>query len=288
METIELKQITNADKLLRTTPPDDHGARVISKASKLTINGECVGIYLNISASEVSAMRKVARSTKFAKSSRSGKGLPTQSSVFGALPRTPHRTDFCRFSQQSTKEQNNFASAFNYSERIAEIYKEHLPEAYEYNLKLLREGVHADWRPNDTPFTTCNFNINHAIKYHRDNGNFKGVFSNVLILKDGVTGGQLVFPELGIAFEQADGALGIFDGQKWIHGVTALQKTNPNGYRASIVYYALSGMKNCYPYKEETARFKKLRVEKEEQRAKGNPNLRKQYAKFLAEKSAGA
>ena len=167
-------------------------------------------------------------------------------------------------------------AAFNYSERIAAIYQEHLPEAYAYNLRLLRENVHADWRPNDTPFTTCNFNINHAIKYHRDSGNFKGVFSNVLILKDGIEGGQLVFPELGIAFEQADGALGIFDGQKWVHGVTALQKLKPSGYRASIVYYALSGMKNCYPYKEETARFKKLRVEKEERRARGSLELRAQ------------
>jgi hypothetical protein len=242
---------------------------------------------LNLAASEIAAMRRVARSTKFSAGGRVRRGLPTQSSVFGSLPRNALRTDFCRFSQQSSKERENFASAFNYSERIAAIYKEHLPEAYEYNLKLLRENVHADWRPNETPFTTCNFNINHAIKYHRDNGNFRGVFSNVLILKDGVAGGQLVFPELGIAFEQADGALGIFDGQKWIHGVTNLQKKRPDGYRASIVYYALSGMKNCYPYKEETARFKKLRVKKEEERAGGNQKLKETYAKFLAEKSAG-
>jgi hypothetical protein len=163
-----------------------------------------------------------------------------------------------------------------------------LPEAYDYNLKRIRESVHADWRPTNTPFTTCNFNVNHAIKYHRDSGNFKGVFSNVLILKDGIAGGQLVFPELGIAFEQADGALGIFDGQKWIHGVTALQKTKPNGYRASIVYYALSGMKDCYPYKEEVARYKKIRVVKEDDAALGNPKLRSQIGKNNDKKSAGA
>lgn len=286
METIELEQLANCDHLLRTTPPDSHGMRVISRDSKLFVGRECVGIYVTIPQNEISTMRQIARSTVFTSSARSA-GLPTQSSIFGALPRVPNRVDFCRFSSQSGREQNNFASAFNYSERIADIYKEHLPDAYEYNVKLLRENVHADWRPNETPFTTCNFNINHAIKYHRDNGNFRGVLSNVLILKDGVAGGQLVFPELGIAFEQADGALGIFDGQKWIHGVTNLQKKRPDGYRASIVYYALSGMKNCYPYKEETARFKKLRVLKEEDRAKGNPKLRQQYAKFLAEKSAG-
>ena len=281
METIELKQVANADKLLRTTPPDDHGSRLIKHDSKLVIGGECVGIYVNLPASEVAEMRDVARSTKFVATARARHGLPTQSSVFGSLPRVPIRVDFCRFSQQSTKEQRNFMAAFNYSERIAAIYQEHLPEAYAYNLRLLRENVHADWRPNDTPFTTCNFNINHAIKYHRDSGNFKGVFSNVLILKDGIEGGQLVFPELGIAFEQADGALGIFDGQKWVHGVTALQKLKPSGYRASIVYYALSGMKNCYPYKDETARFKKLRVEKEERRARGSHELRAQ-AKWIS------
>lgn len=276
METIELKQVANADKLLRTTPPDDHGARLITRDSKLVIGGECVGIYVNLETECLSEMKRVARTTKLSFSHRFNSGVPTASSVFGALPRSPFRKDFCRFSRISANEPVNFAAAFNYSERIAAIYQEHLKEAYDYNLRLIRESVHADWRPTDTPFTTCNFNVNHAIKYHRDSGNFKGVFSNVLILKDGVTGGQLVFPELGIAFEQANGALGIFDGQKWIHGVTALQKTKPTGYRASIVYYALSGMKDCYPYKEEVARYKKIRVLKEDEAANGNPKLRRQ------------
>jgi hypothetical protein len=119
METIELKQVANADKLLRTTPPDDHGSRLIKHDSKLVIGGECVGIYVNLDTDCLKEMKRVARTTKLSFSHRFNSGVPTASSVFGAVPRSPFRKDFCRFSRISANEPRNFATAFNYSERIA-------------------------------------------------------------------------------------------------------------------------------------------------------------------------
>ena len=172
------------------------------------------------------------------------------------------RVDFCRFSVSSKNEHKYFETSFKFAEYIDELYKAHLPEAREFNQEAIASTVHSDWRVNDTPFTTCNFNVNHAIKYHRDSGNFKDVFSNVLILKSGITGGELVFPEFGVAFEQSDCALGIFDGQHWVHGVMPIERQKADSYRASIVFYALAGMKNCYPYKAELERFKTKRTER--------------------------
>jgi hypothetical protein len=189
------------------------------------------------------------------------------------------RNDKCRFSKQTQEERKNFLDSFAFANHVAETYKAHLPDAYEFNRRVIAENINADWLPNDSPFTTCNFNINHAIKHHRDTGNFKNIFSNVLILKEGVIGGYLVFPELGIAFEQSDGALGIFDGQKWMHGVMPLSKVSKGGYRASIVFYALDGMKKCYPYKAEAERFAKIKTTRAQQRATGNAALRKMVGK---------
>tara|TARA_R110000822_G_scaffold299976_1_gene423192 strand:- start:41 stop:877 length:837 start_codon:yes stop_codon:yes gene_type:complete len=273
METITLSPPINAEKLIKTTPQRSHYSTLIREDTRLIVDGKVIAIYVKLPKSACAEMRGIARNTKFTRTARLH-GIPTQSTVYGSLPRTPMRVDFCRFSVSSKNERKFFETSFKFSEYIDELYKEHLPEARAFNQDAIESTVHPDWRVNNTPFTTCNFNVNHAIKYHRDSGNFKGVFSNVLILKSGITGGELVFPEFGVAFEQSDCALGIFDGQHWMHGVMPIERQKADSYRASIVFYALAGMKNCYPYKAELERFKSKRTERENQRAQGNPKLK--------------
>lgn len=278
MKQIEITKIINCESLLRTIPTADQFDTLVSEDCTIFYQGKPVALYVNTPKGLLGKMRQIAKTTKFAKTARTW-GLPTQSSVFGSLPRNPLRNDKCRFSKQTQEERKNFIDSFAFANHVAKVYRQHLPEAYEFNRRVITENISADWLPNDSPFTTCNFNINHAIKHHRDTGNFKNIFSNVLILKEGVVGGYLVFPELKIALEQSDGALGIFDGQKWMHGVTPLSRIAKNGYRASIVFYALDGMKKCYPYKEEAERFAKVKTTRAQQRATGNAALRKMVGK---------
>ena len=273
METINLPPPINAEALLKTTPQRSQYSTLIRGDTRLVADGKVIAIYVKLPKEACAEMRHIARTTKFTSTARVS-GLPTQSTIYGSLPRTAVRVDYCRFSASSKKERSYFEASFKFAEYIDELYKAHLPEAREFNKQAIESTVHSDWRVNDTPFTTCNFNVNHAIKHHRDAGNFKNVFSNVLILKEGITGGELVFPEFGIAFEQADCALGIFDGQHWMHGVMPIERQQADGYRASIVFYALAGMKNCYPYKAELERFKNKRTEREKQRATGNQHLK--------------
>jgi hypothetical protein len=273
METINLPPPINVEGLLKTTPQRTQYTTLIRENTRLVAGGKVIAIYVKLPKSTCVEMRNIARTTKFTSTARVS-GLPTQSTIYGSLPRTAVRVDYCRFSASSKKERKYFETSFKFAEYIDDLYKEHLPEAREFNQQAIASTVHSDWRVNDTPFTTCNFNVNHAIKYHRDSGNFKDVFSNVLILKSGITGGELVFPEFGIAFEQSDCALGIFDGQHWMHGVMPIERQRADSYRASIVFYALAGMKNCYPYKKEIERFKATRTAREDQRAKGNPRLK--------------
>ena len=110
----------------------------------------------------------------------------------------------------------------------------------------------------------------HAIKYHKDAGNIKGSFSNVLILKEHCTGGELVLPDYRIALEQSDGALCIFKGQEEIHGVMPLKPYREDFYRASIVYYTLAQLQHCYPYKEEVTR---LNIKKRERAVKRSKDI---------------
>jgi hypothetical protein len=267
MKTFELVKIKNCDDLIKQTPDKSHYEKLISEDTIFTKNGKKVGIYIKISHPLINEIRKASLETKYVKTYRTN-ALPTQSSVFGSLPRVAVRNDYCRYSAQTKSEKKNAQRLFTFMEVLTNIYKEHLPKQFEHDVKVISENVNGDYILKDKqPFATANINVNHAIKYHKDTGNFRGNLSNVLILKDGILGGELVFPEYGFALSQDDCYLAIFDGQNEIHGVMPIFKTKENPYRASIVYYTLENMKHCYPFKMEVERLQKLSTERARKRA---------------------
>ena len=258
MKTFELTKIKSCDNLIKQTPTKNDYNLVINEDTLFTKNGVNAGLYIKINKEHLKAIRQASLETKYLKSSRT-RGVQTQSSIFGSLPRIARRNDYCRFSAQTKNEKENANILFSFLPYLTEIYKTYLPTQHEHDLKVIQENVNSDYLIKDkTPFTTANINVNHAIKYHRDTGNFKKNLSNVLILKDGIVGGELVFPEYGFALSQEDGFLAIFDGQSEIHGVMPIIKTKENPYRASIVYYTLENMKHCYPFKMEVERLQNL------------------------------
>ena len=258
MKTFELTKIKSCDNLIKQTPTKNDYNLVINEDTLFTKNGINVGLYLKIDSKQLQGIRAASLNTKYVKTYRTN-ALPTQSSVFGSLPRAVLRNDYCRFSAQTKNEKTNANILFSFLPYLTEIYKSYLPAQYEHDLKVISENVNTDYVIKEQePITTANINVNHAIKYHRDTGNFKKNLSNVLILKDGIVGGELVFPEYGFALSQEDGYLAIFDGQSEIHGVMPIIKTKENPYRASIVYYTLENMKHCYPFKMEVARLQNL------------------------------
>lgn len=268
MKRYNLTKHQDSTALLKTTPTKEHYDTVIKEDTAFYLDDICIGIYVNVGKELLSYVREAVKDTKYVETYRANT-LPTKSSVFGALPRVAMRNDFCRFSNKTSEEKGNTNKLFTFQETLCKIYKEHLPELYEYDLQKARETVNDDYRLIDTPYTTANINVNHAIKYHRDSGNIKNSYSNVLILKEYCTGGELVLPEYRIALEQSDGALCIFSGQKEIHGVMPIKPYKENFYRASIVYYTMAQLEHCYPYKEEVSR---LNIKKRERAVKRMEN----------------
>lgn len=258
MNTFELNKIKSGDSLLKQTPKKEDYSLIINQDTLFTKNGVNVGLYIKISKEQSNLIRAASLNTKYIKGSRV-RGIQTQSSIFGSLPRIARRNDYCRFSSQTKSEKSNTSIIFSFLPHLIEIYKKHLPKQYDRDIEIINENVIDDYiLQKKAPFTTANINVNHAIKYHRDTGNFKGNLSNVLILRDGIEGGQLVFPEYGFALAQEDSYLAIFDGQSEIHGVMPIIKTKENPYRASIVYYTLENMKHCYPFKMELERLQNV------------------------------
>jgi len=268
MKIYDLKKINDCTHLLGQTPIKNEYDTLISEDTKFILGGECIGVYINLPKNILRPLREATLSTKYVETYRTNKALPTKSSVFGALPRIAVRNDFCRFSNKTFEEKENMKKLMSFQKILCEVYKEHLPSLFEKDIEFVRKNIDDDYRLVDTPYTTVNINVNHAIKHHKDNGNIKGSYSNVLILKENCLGGELVLPEYRIALEQSDGALCIFRGQEEIHGVMPLTPLNKEFYRASIVYYTMAQLKHCYPYKEEVTRLNMKKRERAVKRAK--------------------
>lgn len=235
----------------------------IDEDVELYFDGKKAGVYKILDPEIVRPFEKIVKETKFAKSSRLG-GLPTQSATYGALPRIPMRNDYCRFTTNSTERKDLLIEGFKFSKVLDEIYIEHFPDLYEKHKQEVEAEVEKDWLVmKGSPHTNIYININHAMKYHRDRANWKDVMSNVMILKEGVEGGHLVFPEYKLVLSQSNGALGIFDGQNVLHGVSPIKMEKEDGHRASVVFFSASGLKHCYPFQEELERYEKKRTEYE-------------------------
>lgn len=280
MRTIHLKKTRQCAKLIGETPKRGDYGDVIRPPALLIDDSagfftKTIGVYLKLPDNSLEIAKKIVREAKATKGLRTY-GLPTNSAVFGALPRIEIRQDYCRFTRNTVDQCGLMPSVLELSESVCSLYNEYLEKDYKKHVEMSEKDVLQEWLMPGTPFTTINFNLNHAIRYHRDTVNQKGTKSNVIIVKDGATGGELVLPEYRVALSQEDGAVIIFDGQQVIHGVMPIA-FNDNGYRASIVLYTLRGMKNCYPFAEELDRAKqnRTRIEEEYRTRKSHDSIRK-------------
>jgi hypothetical protein len=153
-----------------------------------------------------------------------------------------------------------------FAKTLMTYYQKYFPEKYEEHLDLVDQKVMTDWKIGDTPFTSGIVNKNNPLKYHYDSGNFKGMLSNMVVLKSDIDGGHLVIPELDLALEVADQTLTIFNGQDILHGVSPINYKNDHAYRYSVVYYSLEQMWKCQTLGEELNRIRKIKTRREEQR----------------------
>lgn len=195
-------------------------------------------------------------------------GLKTTSRIFGYSPRVAMRKDFCSSTSLATEQPTEHSIVCNFGFDIEKYYKTYYPEGFEKHAAITQEKILPEYRiKRESIFTSGIINKNNPLKYHFDTGNFKDVYSAMVVFKgDGVEGGYLSIPEYGIGFELGNNSLFMFDGQGILHGVTPIKKTSPTSYRYSIVYYSMQQIWNCLTLTEEIARIKNLKTQREQKR----------------------
>ena len=210
-------------------------------------------------------------------------GLVTQSEIIGYRPRMVGLAGkkTCSKTAFGNKYKSIEDDLFAVAKSAEKLYNEYAAERYK-NHADLAENVRSEYLMPETHFTSGIINKNNPLKYHLDTGNFKDVFSIMLGLKKDIKGGYLHIPELKVNLKISNGSLSMFDGQRFVHGVTPMVGTTEKSYRFTIVFYSLVQMWNCLETSLEVANAKKaedrklakllgmIEAEKEKQNADSN------------------
>jgi hypothetical protein len=259
------RRALNLEEFKQRAPREEDVGRLITESTLIfdDATGELLIVYLVLD--EPCADVEAALDTvHFDETSRTS-GMRTRSRVFGHQPRVMPRRDFCTAASLSRENPDAHAVIAKYANRVSAYYQQYNPERYQRHAATT-EKVLDEWRLEGTPFTSGIINRNNPLAYHFDAGNFKDVWSNMLVFKRGVTGGYLATPELDVMFALPNNSLLMFDGQQLLHGVTPIGLADDQSVRYSIVFYSLKQMWNCLPFGEEVQRFQGRRFEREKRR----------------------
>jgi hypothetical protein len=249
-------------QLKMTAAKREHFDRVIDANAQVYIGDELAVVYQRLEG-DYGDLERALCTIDYHKAPRTG-GLPSESRIFGYRPRIALRMDYCSVASLATDWPAEHKIVEQYAVHVSEIYAKHGAQKHAAQ-KAMLEKVLPEWRIPQSVYTSGIINKNNVLRYHHDAGNFKGCWSGMIVLPNRAQGGELVMPELRLAFAFTKPSVLLFDGQAILHGVMPIQCPRM-GYRYSIVYYALQTMCKCLPFDQELARIRTVKSEREVRR----------------------
>lgn len=224
-----------------------------------------VAAYLPIT--DTAPLRRALRQLPYSTMSRAN-NYASRSKTFGYAPRRPVvGREGCAASATHRDMPDTQKLLNDLADQCARAMLEFGPEIVAADRETLGE-VLPEWRLGEEKlWTSGNINDTAQLPYHRDNFNFPA-WSAMPVLRRGTRGGYLHLPEYDLVIPCADSTATYFKGKELVHGVTPIERKQENGYRYSIVFYALRGMKDCFTHAVETQYGRKRRSQREMDMAK--------------------
>lgn len=259
----------NLDELRSREALEKDCSQFVNASTEVFEDGQLKIVYALLE-SKMPSLVDALKTITYESSYRSG-GLPTISRIFGYSPRSTLRKDFCATTSLSQEYPEAHSQICKGAKTVSDVYQHYNPELFIHHDELSREKVLPEWHLEDSPFTSGIANKDNQLRYHFDSGNFKDVWSGMLVFKHQIAGGFLCVPEYDLCFELKDHSVLLFDGQGLLHGVTPFRKLTGDAYRYSVVYYSLRQMWNCLEPTKELARIRKIKTQREFKRAGMNP-----------------
>ena len=157
---------------------------------------------------------------------------PKQKYVFTKKnTRLPLEVRECRFNVDFP---NEYKNAIPLIEDIDKFYKKYTPSYYENQLQKAKQ---THFKIPNTVFTTVTTNVNYQTTVHKDKGDDKDGFGNLVVIEHGeYSGGETCFPQYGIGVDVRTHDVLFMDVHQWHANLPIVLKTE-DAVRLSIVCY---------------------------------------------------
>lgn len=212
----------------------------------------------------VADLRRTVLDIPYSKTTRAA-GWQNTSRTFGYAPRRPvYGREGCENTRLWDERPDLHTTLLQYGERVRHQLQTIFPDVAERDAQTMANSdVKDEWRLGETNWTSGVVNRSSSLPYHRDGFNFP-VWTAMPVLRRHMRGGYLHIPEYNAVVASRDGWAVFFPGYELVHGVTPMTPTREGGYRYSVVYYALKGMKDCFTHAVEQDYALKKRTEREQ------------------------
>lgn len=249
-----------ATELIGTEVPDRSPDLTTETIAADMHTGDPVFAYLPVG--PVAELRRAVLGFDFNMTTDRTNGMVNVSRTFGYAPRRPvYGQEGCRDTRLWSENRQGHAVLISFAERLRDMLLEMFPHVAMSDTATM-EQVNEEWKLGETTWTSGVINQSSALPYHRDAFNFP-VWTAMPVLRRHCRGGYLHIPEYDVTVESRDGWAVFFPGYQLVHGVTPMHMTREDGYRYSVVYYALRGMKDCFTHAIETKYARQKRTERE-------------------------
>jgi hypothetical protein len=148
----------------------------------------------------------------------------------------------CRLTQFNANHPEKFQNVIPFIKSIDRQFKSLIPNNHKKQLKRAKK---TNFLIEDTAFSTITVNYNWRTACHKDKGDFKNGFGNLVVCEEGnYKGGFTGFPQFGICFDVRKGDFLAMDVHEW-HCNTPLKGKEEDYCRLSVVCYLREKMIKC-------------------------------------------
>jgi hypothetical protein len=194
------------------------------------------------------------------------------SGVVGSLDRDD-RYPYCRSARGNGPDSRRLRAVAPLAREVDQVFAYAVPDRW-VQQREIASRTRPEWMIADTCFTTITVNRNFTCGTHRDAGDYKPGFSNLVMLRSGdFSGGHLVLPQYRVAIELENGDALFFDPHEW-HGTSPIHGLHRRFERITLVMYYRTGMAECGSVSEEITRARAVAKDADLERPRARPRLK--------------
>ena len=158
----------------------------------------------------------------------------------------PDLSEKCRQTAFNSQHFTQYKNCLPIFQKIDKIFKSLVPTRYKAQHQAILK-INPQFRIPKTVFTTVTVNKNFRTATHKDGGDYKEGFGNLVVVSQGnYQGGYTLFPQFGFGIDCRNGDFLAMDVHQW-HCNSEMKGT---GTRVSFVFYLREKMMKTCPQRE--------------------------------------